>query len=410
MRELILVNLLETKFKSSISFKYDINIKENIFNLDINDYLDLGIRNNNKRRFLFISKYLGKHLACSPKDMDKLGSYIVKAYEKKQDYLSSGVVISFAETGTALGHSVFEYIGSNYEFIHTTREVVDGKKTLDFLEEHSHATNHYLYYEDLEQFKEGEEIVLVDDEITTGNTCVNLIKKINSTYKKKRYTICSILNWMDENSFEKFKNLERELDTKISFVYLFSGDFRFDCNEEEIKNFIEENKTLTKCTKNKIDVNYIYFDMEKYNEKYLKHTARFGINKSDQRNLKKDVSRLSSKLDIKEDEEVLFLGTEEFMYIPMCFAMKFKNSRYHSTTRSPILEFDIDNYPIKTKFKHNSLYNEDIANYVYNIDRYNYKKCFLFCEINLDKSRFKEIIDIISSSNIKELNIVICKS
>ncbi|MFQ7118904.1 MAG: phosphoribosyltransferase domain-containing protein [Intestinibacter sp.] len=46
-----------------------------------------------------------------------------------------------------------------------------------FLEEHSHATNHNLYYEDLKYLKDKEEIILVDDEITTGNTCINLIKR-----------------------------------------------------------------------------------------------------------------------------------------------------------------------------------------------------------------------------------------
>ena len=111
--------------------------------------------------------------------MDNLGKDIVKVYEKKQDYLKSGVVISFAETGTALGHSVFNYINSDYEFIHTTREKVKNKESLHFLEEHSHATNHNLYYEDLKYLKDKEEIILVDDEITTGNTCINLIKKIN---------------------------------------------------------------------------------------------------------------------------------------------------------------------------------------------------------------------------------------
>ena len=59
--------------------------------------------------------------------MDNQGIDIVKVYEKKQDYLNSGVVISIAETGTALGHSVFNYIYADYEFIHTPREKVQNK-------------------------------------------------------------------------------------------------------------------------------------------------------------------------------------------------------------------------------------------------------------------------------------------
>ena len=35
--------------KNNLPFKYSINIKENILNLDIYSYLDLAIRNNKKR-------------------------------------------------------------------------------------------------------------------------------------------------------------------------------------------------------------------------------------------------------------------------------------------------------------------------------------------------------------------------
>ena len=44
--------------KNNLPFKYSINIKENILNLDIYNYLDLAIRNNKKRRFLFVSNIL----------------------------------------------------------------------------------------------------------------------------------------------------------------------------------------------------------------------------------------------------------------------------------------------------------------------------------------------------------------
>lgn len=401
--------------KENLNFEYNIELKENILDLNIDDYLDLAIRNNKKRRFLFISKTLGKHLPCRASDMDNLGEKLVEVYEKKYNYLSSGVVISFAETATALGHSVFSHINADFEFIHTTREIVPNKKTLDFLEEHSHATNHYLYYEDLNYFKDGEEIILVDDEITTGNTCVNLIKKINKLYPKRRYTICSILNWMDKDSFNRFKKLEQELNTEINFVYLFSGSFTFNCDEEKIENIIKESKNINLCTykNNNLKVSYIYLNMDKYelDKKYIKYTGRFGINKEDQKELIYKVQRECFKLNISDNEKVLFLGSEEFMYIPMLFANQFKQKDiyYHSTTRSPIIDLDIEKYPIKTKFTHNSLYNKDIVNYVYNINKSHYDKCFLFCELNKDKNDFNEIINIFSNTDIKELNIVLFK-
>ena len=74
------MHLLELQCRDSLDFKYNVNIEENPLNLNIDDYLDLAIRNNKKRRFLFVSKTLGKHLPCKAEDMNTLGKNIVKAY------------------------------------------------------------------------------------------------------------------------------------------------------------------------------------------------------------------------------------------------------------------------------------------------------------------------------------------
>lgn len=43
--------------KNNLPFKYSINIKENILNLDIYNYLDLAIRNNKKEDFYLYRKF-----------------------------------------------------------------------------------------------------------------------------------------------------------------------------------------------------------------------------------------------------------------------------------------------------------------------------------------------------------------
>lgn len=394
---------------SCLNFNCDINITDNPLSLDIDKFLDMAVRNNPKRRFLFISKPLGKHLACKPSDMDELGELIVQVYKTKNIDTKSGTIISFAETGTAIGHSVFDYLEGDYEFIHTTREVVDGCKSLEFLEEHSHATDHKLYFENLRNLEDGEEVLLVDDEITTANTCMNIIKQIQSLYPKKRYTICSILNWMNEESFKKIKEIEKDLNCKIECVYLFKGDFEF-----MVEN-IENNNKLTNDNKynNEIDVCYINLSMENYigNKNYLKYSGRFGITKNQQNELKNLVKRESSKLNVdKNSKDILFLGTEEFMYIPMLFAKECgDNVYYHSITRSPIIEIDRDDYPIKSKFELNSFYNSQVKNYVYNLDKKDYEECFLFVEFRKNKEDFEEIINIFKQTSIRKLNIVCCR-
>lgn len=393
---------------SCLNFKCDFNIIENPLNLKINDFLDIAVRNNPKRRFLFVSKPLGKHLPCKAEKMDELGKLIVEVYNSKKISTKSGTVISFAETGTAIGHSVFDYIEGDYEFIHTTREIVEEYKSLDFLEEHSHATDHKLYFNNLESIKNGEEIILVDDEITTAKTCMNIIKKIQSLYPKRRYTIGSILNWMDDDSINKIKDLEKELNCIIECVYLFKGSFEFTYN-----NIDTDNKSIGKINNKELDVRYIDLDMDEYigSKKYVKYTGRFGITKEDQDKLKDIVKREKNKLDISNySDEILFLGTEEFMYIPMLFAKEcVGNICYHSITRSPIIEIDKENYPIKTKFKLNSFYNPEVVNYVYNLDKKNYKECYLFVELKNEKEDFDQFIDIVKNTSIERLSIVCCR-
>ena len=410
--------------KNCLNFNCEIDIIDNPLNLELNDFLDVGIRNNSKRRFLFISKKLGKHLACKPSEMDNLGKLMAKIYNEKNKEESNGTVIAFAETGTAVGHSFFDYLCGDYEFIHTTREQFDELENLEFLEEHSHATDQNLYFGMLNNFKFGDEIILVDDEITTANTCMNIIRKIQSIYPKKKYTICSILNWVSDENLSKVTRLERELDCKIDFVYLFKGNFKFYIDEDIISNY-NDNYSITKLetiSSDKVNlvVNHIYVDLEDYigNKKYVKYTGRFGINRREQFRLKEIVKRESKKITMaskeslkNEKEKILFLGTEEFMYIPMLFAKEKENQYdiyYHSTTRSPIINIDKKHYPIKSKFMLKSFYNIDIQNYIYNIDKHNFSKCYLFVELNKSENSYLEFIDIIKKTSIKELTIVCC--
>ena len=392
---------------SYLKFSCDINIKENVLDLELDNFLEIAVRNNSKRRFLFVSKLLGKHLPCKPEDMDNLGKLIVEAYNRKRNS-SSGVVISFAETGTAIGHSVFDYIEGDYEFIHTTREKIDNLSTLDFLEEHSHATNHNIYIDNLHNLKYGEEIILVDDEITTAKTCINLIRKIHSLYPKNKYTICSILNWVEGENINRIKTLEKELNCTIEFVYLFKGDFDFILEGMELS----QDKKISHNINKDLKVDYINLDMKDYlgDKRYLKYTGRFGINKEDQNRLKEIVKEECKKINIENtNSKILFLGTEEFMYIPMLFAKYSEGDiYYHSITRSPIINMDKENYSIKSKFELKSFYNKEVQNYIYNIDKHDYSECFLFIELHKDKNDNEEIINIFKQTSIKKLNIVYC--
>ena len=380
-----------------LDFSCDINIKDNPLNLNIDDYLDLALRNNKKRRFLFISKNLGKHIPVNPEKVDNLGYLLAKAYKKK--YLNykeeKELVIGFAETATALSHSFFNYLESAKLFIHTTRENLDLNR-IDFLEEHSHATEQILYTDKIFSLKNIDTLILVDDEITTAKTCINMIKEL-----QKKYVIASILNWIDEKREEEIKAIAKSLNCKIEFVYLFNGSFNFKFDEDKPLS-----DKFEKVNSNKeVKVKFLDLNLERHleNKKYLKGTGRFGIDRKEQEELINILKASSEKLNsIRENDKILALGVEEFMYIPMILSKFMKGDiYYHSITRSPIIPFNDKNYPIKKKYKLNSYY-------LYNLNINNSKECFLFLETFVNEKRIENIINLLSSVNIEKINIIKC--
>lgn len=393
-------------------FNCEINIKNNPLNLDINDYLEVALRNNPKRRFLFVSKTLGKHMPVAPEKVDELGKTLAHAYkEKNKNYINERqMVIGFAETATCLAHSFFNYVESAEFFIHTTREEVKGAEKLEFLEEHSHATEQNLYIDNLNDVNNLDSIILVDDEITTAKTCINMIRQMQKIYKVKKYVIASILNWIDEERYKEIQIQAEEMGCEIQFIYLFNGSFSFQMDE----NILLKDKIETiesNIGSEEIEVNNIKLDFSKYigDKKYLAYTGRFGMNRANQYELLNIIKNEGGKLRPKYSEgEILALGIEEFMYIPMMLSRIIDgNVYYHSITRSPIIPRDVEGYPIRKKYKFESFYNEN-TNFIYNLNAHDYKECFLFMEINKDMKKVNEFMKILKSIGIKRINIVRC--
>lgn len=393
-----------------LNFNCNINIENNQLNLKIEDYLDVAIRNNNKRKFLFVSKKLGKHLPVKPTRVDELGYLLSKAYKMsdKNYKEEKQLIIGFAETATALSHSFFEYLESAEFFIHTTREEIQNMEKIEFNEEHSHSVEQNLYIDNLNVLKKADTIILVDDEITTAKTCINMIEQLQKIHHCKKYIIASILNWIDQAKKEEIDKKAEELGCKIEFTYIFNGNFEFKFDEKnELKDKIESNVEANY----NIEIKNIKLDFEEYvgRKKYLKYTGRFGITRNEQEELKKIIAREGIKLrqDYK-NKKILALGIEEFMYIPMMLSKEINGDvYYHSITRSPIIPYDNLEYSIRKKYRLESFYNKNI-NYVYNLDANDYEECFLFMEINKDEENINQFINLLKGIGIKRVNIVRC--
>lgn len=382
-----------------------INIRENVYDLNLDDLVSIGYRDNNsKRNFLFISKVLGKHIEVKP-DICKVTGFLLAStilgvtketsmlinYIKDKNkginvneamnlaYRTNEklVVLGFAETATGLGMAVASAIENSY-YITTTREDIKGIKSfLSFEEEHSHATTHKCFPEDIYKLREADRIILVDDEITTGKSMLNIIKELKKTTGVKKYEILTILDWRNIEYRNLYKDFIRKNKVEIEVRALISGDIEIEDNNV----YCNENESLLS---QKMNVNSLNILSRK--GQYLKLTGRFGVYFDDIKKLEEECIRAANKIQeiIGDNKKILVLGHGENIYIPSRIASYLKGDVYFkSTTRSPIYCSNEKGYLINEK---SVFYHNGVKYYFYNKSRIEevYDKVILITEDDLN--------------------------
>ena len=130
--------------------------------------------NNSKRQYLLVNPLQAKHIPVSPgKAFDMMHELAVKI---RGICPKPACIIGFAETATAIAAIVAGEFPANTLFLQTTRECAD-EGFVPFCEEHSHAPEQWIYFDALKNISNGT-IVLIDDEISTGNTILNFVKTL----------------------------------------------------------------------------------------------------------------------------------------------------------------------------------------------------------------------------------------
>ena len=205
--------------------------------------------NNNKRKYLVVNALQGKHIPVSGKHslemFNTLAKKIREAYSEDEKLL----LIGFCETATAIGCALAIYLRSYY--MQTTRETMDNVEYLYFSEEHSHATEQKLAEEDIRGFiGYADRIIFVEDEVTTGNTILNIVNLLTQKYHTKiKFSVASILNGMDKKSLEIYAQRNIALHyliktdhtkyTEIAETFLGDGRY-YPCRTETPEILVEE--------------------------------------------------------------------------------------------------------------------------------------------------------------------------
>lgn len=354
--------------------------------------------NNSRRGFLFVNQMQCKHIPYSPTNMmnmcKKLAYKITSSFDITHD--DKVLVIGFAETATAIANFVAdEMYACKYVLMSTREELSKSNKLIEFREEHSHAAEHSIYAWDLcSMFRmlagmdairhniidmlHCNKIVIIDDEITTGNTVLNLVKELKRVVADKqiKFYCASICNWMDSERRKKFR------DADIGYTSLIRGELR-EQNELDVMDGLmresiieaQADRTVNEMYAQEIyvmDVPDLLSDMDVFKTEKLGHAPY-----SNDSMLLRSLHKLAKHEMIQEATSIRIVGTEEFMYMPILFGHLLENAGksvlVHATTRSPIDVLNDDyrgaGQAIKNRVEMRSVYG-DRKTYLYNTGTY----------------------------------------
>ena len=315
--------------------------------------------NNNKRNYLVMNSLQGKHIKTSPKMAFEMFGALADIL--KREYSDEKIlVVGFAETATAIGARVA--YGMKFDYIQTTREVIEGVEYLFFTEAHSHATEQKLVKDDIDEvIGDIDRIIFVEDEVTTGNTILDIINIIDKNYENRiNYSVASILNGMDENSLKIYES------RNIKVHYLVKT---------------EHSKYSEVAERYKTDGKYIMPDINDAKDKYTEFEIDGALNP--RRKVSSETydkacedlySKISEKINFESDEKILVIGTEEAMYQALYVGCRLEEKGLkvfsHSTTRSPIATDIHEDYPVHTRYELKSLYDSERKTFIYDLKKY----------------------------------------
>lgn len=326
--------------------------------LPFEQFFEIAERRNPKRAFLFVSKILGRHIPVKP-------SIMRNTYKSLATMLPVGLpepvlFIGMAETAVGLAAGVYQEARVSIKesvFITSTRHPVDGNLMCEFKENHSHATDHLIYWPEnlilANRAKKAKTMIIIDDEATTGNTFANLYTAlVNSGIDGIENLIAvTLTDWSQDSWRDK---VECPTVTSIS---LLKGHWTWDANTEAEP---PQMPTVNVTAKGSVDI------------VSPQCWGRLGMEES--------ICQIGHDIFVLPLEKVLVLGTSEFVWQPFLLAEKFEmegaDVYFSSTSRSPIAI----GHAIEDAITFYDNYGLGIPNFVYNVGSSFFDKIFLCCE------------------------------
>lgn len=310
---------------------------------------------NTKRSYLLVNPLQAKHIPVSPTESLKMmGSFGSRLAQK---YPETRLVIGFAETATAIGAAIASQF-SGCVYLQTTREdVSDVAEWILFSEEHSHAVEQKLCGDGLLDWIPNTKcVIFVDDEISTGQTLLNMILQLRERYPQlgdKQLVAASLLNRLSP------EHERRLLDAGVHCEWLLR------------LSDIETVEDLPVQEAAPVQAAAHTFSLQKLDAPSLPDPRR-GVSIQTYQTCCEQIARAFwNAADFDAIYRVIVLGTEECMYPALVLGQLLERQglsvRCHATTRSPIGLCSAPDYPIASGHKLHSFYDSSRDTYLYNL-------------------------------------------
>jgi hypothetical protein len=318
--------------------------------LPLEELCDFALRNNPNRKILVVSRVVGRHIPVKPSVA--LNAFSLLAENIPTTLEGPVVFIGLAESAIGLGHGVFEAYKqksgrtSDLLFIHSSRHKLASPVYVYFEEEHSHATQEYIYkpldpYHD-KLFQSARSVVIVDDELTTGRTIQNLAGNLHEHMKDlESIVVANLTDWRTQPYIDGFAS---QMPVPSTVVSLLEGEMTITGGPEVKKMPPLKGNNLPKD-------NLV--------------SSRYGRQGLQELYLSTDV--ITKALALAKGR-TLILATEEFAYPPLALAHILErchcNIYYQSTTRTPII---VGHGAVSCVLEFQDNYGDGITNFVYNL-------------------------------------------
>ena len=318
--------------------------------------MGVGARQNPKRGFLFVSKVLGKHIPVEPSTMLAAHETLAHGLLPQLDTKPT-LFVAMAETATGLGHGVYEACVSPQKhampwiFSTTTRYQVDGHPRVDFTEDHSHATDQWLHLPKTKvPLHTIKTLVLVDDEISTGRTMLNLENSLRMLLPSLERVIWVTLTCLVDKTIHPC-------------VYLLKGKFQFEAGQ------------LGQMPGNAVG------NGQSVSHKLSLKWGRTGVHgRVELGEHAKAVLADYAKANPVAQKPVLVLGQGEFMHAAFRAGLELERMgvpcKVQSTTRSPIMVYGAIGCALAVPDPMGT----EVNHYVYNLNPEDYSHIFVIAE------------------------------